>query len=290
MRTSPHPPCLVRPWSVALLLAGLALPAPSGAGGLFGLTMASPLRAARSALGRASPGAATPAILALPELGSASDITRERAERILQAAGYYHPRILSFHRKAGASSRFDAALMALEWGETYERPKRRVTLGPQMKAATYRVYRWLRAAVRDNRATPTVSKDATRELYAQALRAAAPRLTRVPAARRSALLQSLMKVESTRVHWDDFVPTISHAGAVGFGQLLPVTAASLGDAGINPFDPRGNVTAIATYLNQLIGQGGSLREGLAMYNGGMNPPASSYAYADRILRGARKVA
>jgi len=128
-----------------------------------------------------------------------------------------------------------------------------------------------------------IGSKSTPQLTQQWVREAANRLTAVPAHQREALMWSLMNTESSRNHWTNHVPIVGPTGDIGFGQFLPRTAAGLG---INPYDPQQNIQGIAMYLNQKIRRHG-LRKGLAAYNGGDTPPSKSYAYADRILRGAR---
>jgi soluble lytic murein transglycosylase-like protein len=63
----------------------------------------------------------------------------------------------------------------------------------------------------------------------------------------------------------------SSAGAVGIAQFLPATAASLG---IDPHNPQQSIIGAARYLSQLIGQYGSVQNGLAAYNGGAGAVAA----------------
>lgn len=59
---------------------------------------------------------------------------------------------------------------------------------------------------------------------------------------------------------------VSGAGAIGLGQLMPATAASLG---VNPRDPIQNLRGAAMYLSQQLKRfGGNVNMALAAYNAG----------------------
>ena len=58
---------------------------------------------------------------------------------------------------------------------------------------------------------------------------------------------------------------VSHAGAIGLGQLMPGTARMLG---VNPHDVRENLTGAARYLRSQLDTFGSVRLALAAYNAG----------------------
>ena len=79
------------------------------------------------------------------------------------------------------------------------------------------------------------------------------------------LIMALVTVESS---WK---PTaVSHSGARGLGQLMPMTAARLG---VNPRDPSQNLRGAATYLRSLInrfaGRGvDTMRYAIGAYNAG----------------------
>jgi soluble lytic murein transglycosylase-like protein len=60
---------------------------------------------------------------------------------------------------------------------------------------------------------------------------------------------------------------VSSAGAIGLGQLMPDTAASLG---VDPTDPAANLDGAARMLHGLIEQFGDVRTALAAYNAGPN--------------------
>jgi soluble lytic murein transglycosylase-like protein len=76
------------------------------------------------------------------------------------------------------------------------------------------------------------------------------------------LLASLTWVES------GFRPdVVSSAGAIGLGQLMPDTAASLG---VDPTNPAANLDGAARMLHGLIEQFGDVRTALAAYNAGPN--------------------
>ena len=57
----------------------------------------------------------------------------------------------------------------------------------------------------------------------------------------------------------------SHVGAIGLGQLMPATAATLG---VNPHDMHQNLDGSARYMLMLLGRFGSKELALAGYNAG----------------------
>ena len=59
---------------------------------------------------------------------------------------------------------------------------------------------------------------------------------------------------------------VSHAGAMGLGQLMPETARRLGVA--DPFDPLENLDGAARYLIAQLGRFGRVDHALAAYNAG----------------------
>ena len=194
------------------------------------------------------------------------DIGRREAEIILRDTGFICSRNPTFER----------AMNALRRGH-YGRGT--TSLDNTNKERLFELYTWYREAMSKYGNHPTVSSRATPQLYNQWVTEASQYLTAVPASQRETLMRSLMTTESGKTQWSNYKPIISNCGAVGFGQFLPATAKGVG---INPFDPQQNIHGIAKYLNKLIKRHG-LRKGLAAYNGGGNPPASSYRYADRIL-------
>ena len=58
---------------------------------------------------------------------------------------------------------------------------------------------------------------------------------------------------------------ISHAGAIGLGQLMPATAKTLG---VDPNDWRQNLDGSARYLAMMLKEFGDPRQALAAYNAG----------------------
>ena len=78
----------------------------------------------------------------------------------------------------------------------------------------------------------------------------------------------------------------SSAGAIGLGQLMPRTAKSLG---VDPFDPKQNLTGAARYIHSQYQRAGSWREALRAYNfgpaGAAADPSNGSEYADSILAG-----
>ncbi|MDD9732352.1 lytic transglycosylase domain-containing protein [Mameliella sp. AT18] len=58
---------------------------------------------------------------------------------------------------------------------------------------------------------------------------------------------------------------VSHAGAIGLGQLMPDTARALG---VDPHDVRQNLDGSARYLAQMLAEFGDIRLALAAYNAG----------------------
>lgn len=75
------------------------------------------------------------------------------------------------------------------------------------------------------------------------------------------LLDALVWTES---RYNTFA--ISHAGAVGLGQLMPGTAKDLGVS--NRYDPQANIFGAARYLRQMIDKFGVVHLALAAYNAG----------------------
>lgn len=75
------------------------------------------------------------------------------------------------------------------------------------------------------------------------------------------LLDALVWTES---RYNPFA--ISHAGAVGLGQLMPGTAKDLGVT--NRYDPQANIIGAARYLRQMIDKFGVVHLALAAYNAG----------------------
>lgn len=141
-------------------------------------------------------------------------------------------------------------------------------------------------------------------LYARALQAFNPALDGSTAARLAQqtivqadaqrldarLLVALIAVESS---WR--VRAVSSAGAIGLGQLMPQTAASLG---VDPRDPQANIHGVAVHLRGLLARYGGLNRqrryafALAAYNagagavdrfGGIPPYPETRAYVTRVM-------
>lgn len=73
-------------------------------------------------------------------------------------------------------------------------------------------------------------------------------------------MQALIQAESR------YCPTaVSHAGAIGLGQLMPGTAEALG---VNPWDPLQNLWGTANYLRQKYLEFEDWTLALAAYNAG----------------------
>jgi soluble lytic murein transglycosylase-like protein len=100
------------------------------------------------------------------------------------------------------------------------------------------------------------------------------------------MLVAIVTVES---RWQTHA--VSSAGAIGLGQLMPGTAALLG---VNPHDPKQNISGAARYLRGLMQRFGSKRYRLvfAAYNagpravteyGGIPPYDETQAYVVRVL-------
>ena len=99
-----------------------------------------------------------------------------------------------------------------------------------------------------------------------------------------ALLASLVWAES------GFDPgVVSHAGAIGLGQLMPGTAAGLG---VDPWNPEQNLDGAARYLAEQLDRFGSPELALAAYNagpgrvaaaGGIPRIAETQAYVPRVM-------
>jgi soluble lytic murein transglycosylase-like protein len=125
-------------------------------------------------------------------------------------------------------------------------------------------------------ATPT-----TIAVYAQVLRHVNPHM---PAWQSRVFAQRVL-VNAERWHVDPNIlvaivtvesawrtQAVSHAGAIGLGQLMPGTAAELG---VNPHDPSQNLEGAAEYLGGLLRKFGSNYELVfAAYNAGPEAVAS----------------
>jgi soluble lytic murein transglycosylase-like protein len=72
-------------------------------------------------------------------------------------------------------------------------------------------------------------------------------------------------VVTTESHWNP--KARSHAGAIGLGQLMPVTAKSLG---VDPSDPHENLRGTTRYLAANLTRFKSIPLAAAAYNGGPN--------------------
>ena len=174
---------------------------------------------------------------------------------------------------------YQDALRGMKIGYTYS-SKGPHRLDSQMKQWVFQEYVLMKKALEKYAAYPEISQRKTPELYERWIQQASVHLTALgSSSQRYRLLKSLMTQESGKVHWRNFKPTMGAAVDIGFGQFLPATAKSVG---INPYDPEENIKGIALYLNQLIRRKG-MRNGLASYNGGNNPPPVSYRYADSIM-------
>lgn len=103
----------------------------------------------------------------------------------------------------------------------------------------------------------------------------------------SQLFLALIQQEST---WDPGV--VSSAGAIGLGQLMPNTAATLG---VDPTDPMQNIDGAARYLKAQYDEFGSWDLALAAYNagpgavnkyGGVPPIKETQDYVRKVLGNA----
>ena len=96
-------------------------------------------------------------------------------------------------------------------------------------------------------------------------------------------VQAVIQAESA------YCPTaVSHAGAIGLGQLMPATAAGLG---VNPHDPLQNIWGTSSYLRQKYLEFEDWTLALAAYNagsgnvrkyGGVPPFQETRDYIDRV--------
>ena len=87
---------------------------------------------------------------------------------------------------------------------------------------------------------------------------------------------------------------VSPAGAIGYGQLMPDTAAELG---VDPYDPAQNLDGSARYLRQMLdSNGGNVKLALAAYNagqgavnqyGGIPPYTETQDYVYSVMNGYR---
>ena len=82
---------------------------------------------------------------------------------------------------------------------------------------------------------------------------------------------------------------VSHAGAIGLGQLMPDTARALG---VDPHDWRENLDGSARYLALMLAEFGDIRLALAAYNagpdavrahGGIPPFQETHSHVQRVL-------
>ncbi|MEM9590899.1 MAG: lytic transglycosylase domain-containing protein [Pseudomonadota bacterium] len=85
------------------------------------------------------------------------------------------------------------------------------------------------------------------------------------------------------------VDALSHAGAIGLGQLMPDTARMLG---VDPHDWRENLDGSARYLAMMLAEFGDVRLALAAYNagpaavrehGGIPPYRETQNHVSRVL-------
>ncbi len=103
------------------------------------------------------------------------------------------------------------------------------------------------------------------------------------------MLAAIVTVESS---WHTHA--LSYAGAIGLGQLMPGTAATLG---VNPHDPVQNLQGAARYLRGLLERFGAKRDRYALvfaaYNagpravqryGGIPPYSQTQRYVVKVLR------
>ena len=76
---------------------------------------------------------------------------------------------------------------------------------------------------------------------------------------------------------------LGSSGEVGFTQLMPNTAASLG---VNAWDPVSNLYGGASYLSGLFKKYGNWTDALAAYNAGTPSSSAGQSYAATILKAA----
>jgi len=222
--------------------------------------------------GATSPATTSP--LANPVLGLSlkdpSDIGPAEARTILSGTGLLRGKM-----------KLSDALRALRFTHTYTKGKKvrstdDVALTPQQQTWLFVDYMQLKRALTDHPDSPVI--DESDPQFQTWVAAAADQLKHVPAAQRQPLFESLLRQETTKVHWRNSTPIESPVGATGFSQLLAETADKVG---VNRFDPEQNLMGAARFLDDLIAQYG-LTGGLAYYNGGDHPPAASFAYARAI--------
>lgn len=193
-------------------------------------------------------------------------IGEKEAKVILQAMGLMNDK-----------RSFQKAIKGLKYGYTYV--NKSGTFNAEVKGYLFREYTLLKKALDKYGDYPTISAEETPELFEKWMSAASTKLTALPVKQRYALMKSLMTQETGKTHWVDFTPIMGSSADTGFGQFIPATAMAVG---INPYDPAENIAGIAIHLNGLIRSFG-LKEALARYNGGNDPPAVSYRYASSIM-------
>ncbi|MBI4872588.1 MAG: hypothetical protein HY814_13590 [Candidatus Riflebacteria bacterium] len=172
---------------------------------------------------------------------------------------------------------FQSAIKGLKYGYTYTYKNGK--LNDEAKGYLFREYNLLKQALDRYGELPNISSAETPELFDKWMNDASKSLTALPAKQRLALMKALMSQETGQTHWVNYRPVMGAQADTGFGQFIPATAMAVG---INPYDPAENIKGIAIHLNGLIRSFG-LKEALAHYNGGNDPPAASYRYAASIM-------
>lgn len=242
------------------------------------------------------PGATTPGgrvPVSLPNLTSASQVSMQNLRPILEAGGY-------LSRTAQAQNSGDPiqkGLKAMGWGWTFRRQRQNLSLDSRpsrgdrpMRDYVFAEYEMMKAAYARYSNVPNLSQEGASQLFGQFVAGVASGLnTSGSADAKTRLISAQLNVESGRKHWTNFRLTRSYAGAGGASQVMPGHLNGSHGQGKNYYDPADAFAMHVSILNDYLRRArGSVRNGLAMYNGGPGGyrRAGPQAYARRIMQQA----